>query len=287
MPIEKTCEMSFWDLSKNMILDGRKITKEIEQKLESIVKQTGVEPSLAIFYVGTHKAIEQFIKMKVRFGEVVGAQVTVYRFPEDEDEKTILHTIERAREKHDGMIVQLPVPSQLSSKVFIDAVPKEKDVDVLRTDTFEAFTKNETSFLPGVVGAIDELARGYGISFQEKNIVIIGKGRLVGIPVLAWLTRQGVNPTVLDATSDLSKDLLSADIIITGMGMPHKIKKEMVKEGVIIFDAGTSEEGGVLLGDVDPSVADVAKFLSPVPGGVGPLTVATLFQNLFKAKKLI
>lgn len=270
-----------------MILDGRKITKEIEQKLEAIVKQTGVEPSLAIFYVGTHPAIEQFIKMKVRFGEAIGAQVTVYRFPEDEDEQTILHTIERAQSKHDGMIVQLPVPSHLSTQAFINAVPTEKDVDVLRTDTFEAFTKNEISFLPGVVGAIDELARSYGISFVSKHVVIIGKGRLVGIPVYAWLTRQGINPVVLDAASDLSKDLLSADIIISGMGMPQKIKKEMVKEGVIIFDAGTSEEGGVLFGDVDPSVLDIAQFLSPVPGGVGPLTVATLFQNLFKAKKLL
>jgi methylenetetrahydrofolate dehydrogenase (NADP+)/methenyltetrahydrofolate cyclohydrolase len=266
------------------ILDGRKITKTIEEKLAAIVQRENVHPSLAIFYVGSHPAIEQFIRMKVKFGEAVGAPVSVYHFPETEDEKTILHTIEHARDKHDGMIVQLPVPPKFSTLIFTEAIPSQKDVDVLRAETFTAFTENKTSFLPGVVGAIDELAKAYNISFQNKKVAIVGKGRLVGMPVLQWLKREGVEAKSLDRESDLTHELKEADIIISGVGVPHIIKKEMVKDGVVIFDAGTSEEGGVTSGDVDPGVNEIASFVSPVPGGVGPLTVATLFVNVFKAK---
>ena len=135
--------------------------------------------------------------------------------------------------------------------------------------------------LPPVAGAVKIIAEKYNIDFRGKNVVVLGAGRLVGAPVAHFLNSAGAQVTTLTEHDEQPFEVIkSADVIVTGIGQPHFIKPEHVKEGVIIFDAGTSEDGGLMVGDVEPAVADQAALFTPVPGGIGPITVALLLRNL-------
>ena len=175
-----------------------------------------------------------------------------------------------------GIIIQLPLPSNLNTDELLALIPAAKDVDALTA---------EARVMPPVVGAVAEILTKNKIDLKGKKAVVVGKGRLVGAPVASWLTQAGAEVTVADsATKNLTELLLTADIVVSGIGRPHFIKPSMLKVGVILIDAGTSETstdgGSKLAGDADPACAAKCTLFTPVPGGVGPLTVACLFQNL-------
>ena len=269
-----------------MIIDGKKITEDIKQDLKKQVEQLDQPPRLAIIYVGSDPVVDQFIKIKKRVGESVGVKVDVDRFEESITEDSLEEEIKKSALKSDGVIIQLPLPSIFSIDEILNAVPKEKDVDVLSAKATQAFSAGEQSIYPPVVGAIRELFDRHNISIEGKKIVVIGKGRLVGAPVIMWLKKKGIHPFVITKeTSNIAHYLKDADVIISGAGSPGLIKPDMLKDDVVLIDAGTSEVSGTIKGDADPECASKCSLFTPVPGGMGPITVVMLFKNLITLAK--
>lgn len=178
----------------------------------------------------------------------------------------------------DAAILQLPAtPAAMS---FLDMIPVDKDVDVLSKAAREKFERGNTdALLPPVVAAIAEIFAVYDVDPKGKRAVVIGEGFLVGAPAATWLRQKLATVSIVTDRQNLKQHLKDADIIISGAGSPHIIKPEMLKKGVILIDAGTSESSGVIAGDADPACAPKCSLFTPVPGGVGPLTVACLFEN--------
>lgn len=268
-----------------MLVDGKKIANEIKESLRQEVVKLGRVPVLSIIYVGSDPAIESFIKIKKRFGEEMGVQIEIHRFGQKISGEELKKEIEKISGQSDGVIVQLPLSQHLDTDSILNAIPLEKDVDVLSKKAMEMFEKGDSAVFPPVAGAIKEIFDRYNVDMRSKKIVIIGKGRLVGQPTISWLKREGIEPVALEEGDDVEREIRDADIIISGAGSPGLIKLEMIKEGVIIIDAGTSESKGKICGDADPACADKASVFTPVPGGIGPMTVAILFRNLITLLK--
>jgi methylenetetrahydrofolate dehydrogenase (NADP+)/methenyltetrahydrofolate cyclohydrolase len=279
-----------------MIIDGNKISEEMRASLkESVSSLCGNgkcgEISLGIILVGGNIVSKKYIQKKKEFGESLGVKVTLFTFEPTIEEDALVSEIIKISDTHTGVVVQLPLPKNLNTQKILDAVPRNKDVDVLATSSYGLFSKGEW-FLPPVVRAIKEiLDRSGAIDLEGRSALIIGQGRLVGKPATAWLKHEGANVmTATKETTDISLLSKDADIIISGVGVPGVLKPEMLPEkesafggrGVIVIDAGTSEASGKLLGDADPACAHNSYIFTPVPGGVGPVTVAALFSNLIE-----
>ncbi|MFA5831447.1 MAG: bifunctional 5,10-methylenetetrahydrofolate dehydrogenase/5,10-methenyltetrahydrofolate cyclohydrolase [Candidatus Paceibacterota bacterium] len=270
-----------------MIINGKQIAQEIKDVLKKELKKLPREPQLDIIYAGDNPVIENFLKIKMNFGKEIGAKTMVHLFSETVPEETLTAIIKKIvkEKKTDGIIVQLPLPKGIDVQKVLNAVPLEKDVDILSDKAFEFFAKTEGANKPPVAGAFMEILERNNVSIKGKKVVIVGRGRLVGKPFKVCMERAGADITQLNSTTgDPVPYLLTADIIATGIGKPHFIKLEMIRDGVIILDGGTSEKNGKIVGDADPSCAEKCSIFTPVPGGIGPITVALLFRNLMKLK---
>lgn len=262
-----------------MIVKGKALAEKIKTELKSEVSKLQKKIRLAIVKVGQNPASEKFLEQKRKFAEAIGVDVRIYEVPEDisttklrEKVSEIVHIKENT-----GVIIQLPLPAQINTQYILDAIISKKDPDVL---------SSKSRGLSPVVRAVKTIFEEYKISLKGKNIVVVGAGRLVGKPIASWLMNEGATISIIDENTPSPENYTkNADIIISGAGKPKLIKPEMVKEGVIIIDAGTSEAEGKLSGDVDPEVSKTASLFSPVPGGVGPLAVAHLFKNLIELSK--
>ncbi|MFM2330713.1 MAG: hypothetical protein RLZZ26_220 [Candidatus Parcubacteria bacterium] len=181
----------------------------------------------------------------------------------------------------DAVIIQLPLPPGVDQNAECDRVPVGQDADVLSRAARELFEKaGDAALLPPVVSAVQKILEFGRVAIAGKKAAVVGTGFLVGAPVATWLKQQGANVVVVTRDSgDLSASLCDADIIVSGTGSPHLIKPDMLKDGAVLIDAGTSESGGAIVGDADPACADKCALFTPVPGGVGPLAVACLFEN--------
>lgn len=271
-----------------MIIDGKKLAEEIKTELKTEVLKLGKNIRLAVVQAGEDKVTEKFLEQKKRFGKEIRADVRVYDLPEDittnklrEKLAEIVHIKENT-----GVIVQLPLPKQINTQYILDGIIPEKDPDMLSSKSVGLFSSGRSKILPPVVGAIKHIFDKNNVEVKGKKVTVLGAGRLVGKPVAAWLIGQGAAVTVIDEnTADPTLHTMDADIIISGVGEPNLIGPQMVKRGVVAVDCGTSEEAGKLLGDFDPKVAEKASLFTPVPGGVGPLTVAMLFKNLVELTK--
>lgn len=259
-----------------MIIDGKKIAEEIKATL----KGNGLK--LAIVQVGDDEASNKFIRQKVKFAKDIGAETRIYELPQDISTSQLRKKMAEISHisENDGVILQLPLPPQIKTQYVLNGIIMNKDVDVLSSRFFGDFATGHSKILPPVVGAIKLIFEKYNIDVRGKNIIVVGTGRLVGKPAAIWLINQEATVSVLNEyTPDILKFTRDADIIMVGTGKPGLIKPDMVKEGVIIIDAGS------LVGDVDPAVAEKASLFTPVPGGVGPLTVVMVFQNLIELNK--
>lgn len=240
--------------------------------------------SLGVILVGENLVSEKFIEEKKKRGEVLGIDVRTYTFSDSESTRSLRKKIADLVKKtgHNGYIIQLPLPEGINAQYILNAIPEAKDVDALNQKSIGAFAVGRSRVTPPVVGAVLRLFKSESVDFHGKRIVVIGAGRLVGGPIAHWLTAQDLPYTVLTyRSSDLSERLAEADIIISGAGAPGLIKGNMVKDGAVIIDAGTATDEGKIKGDVDlESFSSRDVTISPVPGGVGPLTVACLFKNL-------
>lgn len=268
-----------------MIVDGKAIAERIFSALRQEVKDKNVKPTLGVVYVGDNPVIDNFVSIKKRKGEEIGVQVEILKFDPNIKESDLIAAIKNEAKsgKYSGLIVQLPLPPQFDPQMVLNAVPQNLDVDVLAQETLKTYVEGEIHFIPPVAGAVEEVLTFHNIDLVDKKIVLIGKGRLVGNPVHFWLQKKGISHEVIDEYADISAYIPNADVIISGAGVPGLITPEIIKEGVVLIDAGTSEQGGRIVGDVDSRCEGKASFFTPVPGGIGPITAAMLFRNIVRA----
>ncbi len=260
-----------------MIVNGRKLAKEIEESLARQVHNSRKLLTLGMVQVGENQVSENFMRMKREFAERVGigaVTLRVYVDPVADLQQRISAALRKCAVGVDGLIVQLPLPASCDTAQVLAGIPNEKDVDALSLAPL---------VLSPVVEAIQHIFDTYHVALKNKRVLVIGRGRLVGIPIAEWLSGNGTVVDIIgDEVEDISSDTCAADIIISGAGSPHIIKPSMVKEGAVLIDCGASEAGGKVLGDADPACAEKCSVFTPVPGGVGPLVVAKLFENLLK-----
>ena len=268
-----------------MQINGRKIRDRIEGELREKLLHRSVKPTLAIFIVGENPVIEGFVNLKKRFAHNIGVQVLEQRFPIDvsQDEFNTALDLCVQNSHISGIVVQLPLPSHLDTEIILNTIPPSKDVDVLSVLGLKNFEQGTSPILPPVVGAVREIFRETNVELSGKKALVVGRGRLVGMPVSMWLRAQGALVEVVDRSSgNLSEYTRWAEIIVSGAGVPGLIQSEMLTPGVALIDAGSSEDRGRVVGDIAPECEHIAQFITPVPGGVGPITVAVLFQNLVR-----
>lgn len=266
-----------------MIIDGNKIAKELEEKLVTELLFS-ISKKVCFIVFGGNTATEQFVKAKSKVVERVGIIVEVKEYPNVKTTAEAVKLIRALGEKdYDGIVVQLPLAPGIDTQTVLDEIPPLKDIDVLGAIAKESYAKGKINRTPPVAQAVHEIFESYNIKLTDKNIVIAGQGRLVGKPVHAMLDKMEIPHSVVDIkTSEEVKLSLfkNADIIISGRGVPYGIKPDMIKKGVVLIDAGASEQAGKLVGDIDPMCESKASFITPVPGGVGPITIVCLLRNL-------
>jgi len=268
-----------------MIADGKHIAQSIENELSEKLKALPQKKVCFILF-GNDPASRKFIEMKSKVALRLGIAVDVVEEESITSTSRALEIISKtAEQKYDGMVVQLPLPKSLDADLILNAVPKELDIDVLGNLAKLDYKKGVLKSVAPVANAVMEILEFYKVDLLRKNILVIGRGKLVGEPVCSLLSQKEIPFEVIDITTPESErlDLMkSADIIISGVGSPHFLKPDMIKDGVILIDAGTSSDQGKLVGDIDPACAEKATLFTPVPGGIGPLTVVSLFKNLVR-----
>jgi len=267
-----------------ILLDGKKLADKILAELKQRVFESPKKLRLAVIVVGDDPVVRQFIERKQKAAQNIGVDTRVYPFPDSMSTSELRARLAEIvhEEKNTGVIVQLPLPEKINSQYILNGILPSKDVDLLSARSLGLLAAGRSHILPPVAGAVKALLEEYQIDYHAKKIAVVGAGQLVGKPIVLWLLNEKATFSVIrSSTLNPGEILRNSDIIITGIGKPNFLTGDMIKEGVVIIDAGTSESAGKIVGDVDPdSVAAKAAYLTPVPGGVGPLTVAILLKNL-------
>lgn len=286
------------------LLDGKKISNQIKEEIAIEVakmKERGEKvPHLAAIIVGNDGASLTYVGSKVRSCERVGFESTLVQMPATTSEVELLKKIEELNNNDDidGFIVQLPLPPQIDTQKVILAVDPDKDVDGFHPMNFGKMALDMSTFIPATPFGILELLERYKIETQGKHTVVIGRSHIVGRPMSILMGRKGWpgNSTVTlthSRTKNITQIISQADIIISALGVPNFLKAEMVKDGAVVIDVGitrvpdeTKKRGYYLTGDVDfENVSKKASFITPVPGGVGPMTIAMLLKNTLLARE--
>ncbi len=277
---KNTYDMEFAVYEKQVVVDGKQLSQKVEDRLETRVEKLMDKPSLGIYVVGDDKATEMYVKKKREFAERIGVNFYEFIFESDVTEQELLDHISRHQGNVDGIVVQLPLPKHINQETVCNAIPEGKDPDMLHTETMKRFTEGDMGLLPPVTSAIDEIIDTYNLDVQNKKVLVIGKGKLVGGPAIAYFKNRGAHVDAVDkSNTDFTKLAQAADIIVSGAGVSDLVTSDMVHPGVILFDGGTSGSSGSLRGDIDWECQDKARLFSRSPGGIGPLTVASLFKN--------
>ena len=259
-----------------MILDGKQVAEKVFASLEARRKGIDRSITLGIAVCGGDATTESFVRMKERVAERLNVHVRRVPVSPSATTEDMIFAVRALSDGTDTVVVQLPLPGRITSEDILSAIPKEKDVDALNP----RISFDERTVHAPVAEAVDELLRAAGVSPEGKRAVVIGEGRLVGRPVADMLRAKGADVSVVTLTSGSLEKLKDADIVVSGAGFPSLIQPQMIKEGVVLIDAGTSEMNGAVVGDADPACADVASVFTPVPGGVGPVMIAKLFENV-------
>lgn len=262
-----------------MIIDGKAIAQGILTRIKGAVSELPYPPRIVAIVASETVATQSYLKIKSRSAAEAGCMFEIHKFSETITGAELRAAV--AASDASVVIVQLPLPPQIDPREVCDAIVVSKDADVLSSAAREKFARGDTNaLLPPVVAAIREILVFGNIVLTGKRAIVIGDGWLVGKPAAIWLAQQGVNVEVVTEKSEnLAAALLMADVIISGAGSPHFIKPDMIKTGVVLIDAGTSESGGQVAGDADPACALKCSLFTPVPGGLGPIAVACLFEN--------
>jgi len=258
-----------------MIIDGKKIAETILNKTKKEVDDLKIKPVLAVILIGNNPASLSFIKQKSNACTKAGIGFKLFHLSEKMKENDLINKIKKicADKKNHGIVIQLPLPKKINTEKILNLIPPQKDVDALNEKT--------TKILSPIVETIKEILKIAKINPKSKNIVIVGNGRLVGMPATKWFKNQKAIVTVLD---EYSKDIISlikkANIIVSGVGKADLITPAIVKNSAICIDFGFSKKNKKISGDFDQNVVKKAKIFTPTPGGTGPITVAKLIANL-------
>ena len=262
-----------------MIVDGRAVTTEILAHVFLETEKRQRRPLVRAIVIQPSSATESYLSIKQKRALEAGMDLELVRMESDATEEDILHKIELPGA--DSIIVQLPLPGTMNTERILSSIPLSKDADVLSLEAHRRFEEGEEyTLLPPVVGAVKEILERSAVTLTNKKVYVIGRGRLVGEPIARWLEQQGALVTIFTKEDGDLNELKNAEIIVSGAGQGGIIKPEHLMPGVVLIDAGTSESGGSIVGDADPSCADIASVFTPVPGGVGPVAVACLFKNV-------
>jgi len=273
------------------IIDGRKLSKEILAKVKNEVALLPFVPVFCDVLVGEDPSSLQYVKMKAKTAESVGIKFQNANFPTSITTEQLIKEINILNKVKNmcGIILQLPLPAHINRQEVLDAIDPSLDVDCLSTIASGEFYKGEGTLKFPTALACMAVLDSLNLNLSEKNIVMMGQGMLVGKPVTAILKFINLSPFIITSETLNKNDIIKkADIIISAIGKGKYLTGDMIKKGAIVIDAGTSEYEGGIVGDVDlESVKNVASYVSPVPGGVGPVTVAMLLNNVLKVAKNI
>ena len=288
-----------------ILLDGKKTSNDIKDEIalevNGIVNNGGKKPHLAAILVGNNGASETYVNAKVKACEKVGFDSTLIRLKETVTEDELINEIIKINfnDSIDGLIVQLPLPKHIDEKKIINTISIEKDVDGFHPKNIGNMTLNLPCFVPATPAGIIELIKRHNIETSGKNCVVIGRSHIVGLPISILMARNSYpgnsTVTILHSRSkNINEICKKADILIVALGKANFVTSEMIKEGACVIDVGitrvtsnVTKSGWKLLGDVDfENVKDKVSYITPVPGGVGPMTIAMLLKNTLSASKL-
>lgn len=266
------------------ILDGKSLSLKIQEELALKIAKLDKKPGLAVILVGEDPASELYVGMKEKTAQKLGINSIMVRFPENTSEKALLNKIEELNKNQEvhGILVQLPLPKHINEQIVMQTISPKKDVDgIVPENIGRISTGMEPYAYPCTPKGIVKLLDEYNIQIAGKRVVIVGRSNIVGKPIALMLLNRNATVTICHSkTENLSDITKTADILISAVGKNKIIKKEMIKNNAVIIDVGTSKINGKLCGDVDfENVKDVASFITPVPGGVGPMTIACLMEN--------
>ena len=276
------------------IIDGKalseKVLKEIEKEHSELEKKVGRKAGLAVIIVGENPASQIYVRNKIRACEKVGFHSETIRLDENITEENLLLEIEKLNNNSniDGILVQLPIPKHIDGLKIINAISAEKDVDGFHTTNIgKMMIRDETGFLPCTPAGVVHMFEEYNINLEGKDVLVIGQSNIVGKPMTLLLIKKRATVQVCNSkTKNLSEKLQKADVVVAAAGSPKLVKASDVKEDVVVIDVGINRVDGKLCGDVDfEEVSKKASFITPVPGGVGPMTIAMLIKNTFKSYK--
>lgn len=280
------------------ILDGKVVSEAIKEKVKCDVaslKEKGILPHLTVLIIGNNPASQTYVRNKEKTCEQLGFKSTVIKFEEDATQEEVLEKIEELNNDSDvhGILVQLPIPKHFDTQLVLESISKDKDVDgfhPFNAGRMLSGTTGENHPFPCTPAGVIELLKYNNIEIEGKNAVIVGRSNIVGKPLVPLLLNENATVTVCHSkTNNLKEVTKQADILIVAIGTPNFIKKDMVKNGAVVVDVGINRlENGKLTGDVDfEEVKEVASYITPVPGGVGPMTIAMLMNNtIICAKQL-
>ena len=271
------------------LIDGKKIQTEMIEELNEEVKGLKQVPKLVIIQIGDFGPSNKYVSQKKTVGEKVGIEVEHLRFYENNTEEEVLSKIDELNKDKNvhGIMVQLPLPEGFDEDKITNRVASSKDVDGLTTENIGKLFDGKNAFTPCTALGVMELFKRYNIDLKGKHAVILGRSKLVGKPLIACLLNENATVTVCHSkTNDLSKITKKADILIVAIGKKYFVTKDMVKKGTVVIDVGINVEDGKIYGDVDfEDVKPKASYMTPVPNGVGRMTVISLMKNVIKAYK--
>lgn len=273
------------------ILDGKAFAADYRLKLAEKVKNLketdNIVPGLAVVIIGEDPASQIYVRNKMKACEAAGIKSFNVVLPETVTQSEAEEEVKKLAENAevDGIIVQLPLPKKFDEKRILSLIPVEKDVDGLSSENLGRLLKGEDSLISCTPYGIIELLKGYGVKFAGKTAVVLGRSNMVGKPVAALLLRENATVTVCHSkTENIASYTKNADILVAAIGKAKFVTADMVKDGAIIVDVGINRIDGKIYGDVDYEVVkDKCSLITPVPGGVGPMTVTMLLQNTFNA----
>ncbi len=276
------------------LLDGKKLSSKIKENLKKetakFIEEKGVTPGLAVILVGNDPASHAYVSMKAKACKEVGIYSVTHEMPDTVTEADILSTIQMINDnpKIHGLLVQLPLPSHVNSTKILEAIAPSKDVDGFHPFNLGRLVAGLDTFVPCTPLGVMELLAEHNVDVKGKDCVVVGASNIVGKPMASLLLNAGATVDICHIlTKDLAAHTKRADMVFVGVGKPNLITADMIKEGAVVVDIGINRVGDKLVGDVAEDATAKCSYITPVPGGVGPMTIAMLLSNTLKAAKSI
>lgn len=274
-----------------ILIDGKELAKKVRAELKKKIEKENITPKLAVVFCGNNEASKVYVRIKSKACDEIGIKFEEFHLNEDVSESELLGLIEKLNNDKsvNGILVQYPIPKQINLQNVAEAIDKNKDVDGFNPYNIGLLDSNNPEFVPCTPLGIMKMFEEYNIDLNGKKVVIIGRSNVVGKPMAECVLNSNATVTICHSkTKDLKNELLQADVIISAAGRRNIVTADMVKEGTVVIDVGTNrDENGKLCGDVDfEHVKEKSSYITPNPGGVGPMTVAMLMNNVIKAYEL-